>query len=133
MTSKTNYKVERTYLQNCGVTDVDARQPADVPVDVVDDLYEIFLQEPLWKGDGGPSFIVDDCSVLSSALARFSKTVSTVAYEITDIVGLLLDEEKGSQAATVKFQIEGELQKKLVSVAEKSNINGSNVVASVRE
>lgn len=80
VTSKTNSGVERNYRRYHGVSDEDAGQLPDVLDYLLDDLYDIFVQEMLWERDGG-SFITDeDCSFITIALIHLSKTVSTSGY-----------------------------------------------------
>lgn len=44
---KTISELERDYRRYCGILDNDVGQPADIPGDVVDDLYNVFGQRAL--------------------------------------------------------------------------------------
>lgn len=80
------------YLWYRDVVYCDESLPSSVPADASDDLDDIFVQDALWKGDGGYSFTADDSSVNATSLVRISKTVTTSSFEYTDLVQGLVDE-----------------------------------------
>lgn len=76
---RTFSEFERDFRSYRVIVAVDARQPADDPVEVVEDLDEVFVQEALWKEDGGSSFTGDDRPVTTTALTCLSKAAPTSA------------------------------------------------------
>lgn len=113
------------------MVDDDKSQPADLSADVLDDLDDAFAQKALWEGDGGSSFTVEDRSIISTALARPSKTVPALGSDFSNNVKGLFDELGTSKAATVEAEMEAKYQKGSVSEAEKSRTNAWNDVVSL--
>lgn len=126
---KTNTQAERDYRRNRGVNAGNHSTPADVSVDVLDDLGDLFSQEVLWEGDSDAFFTAHDRSVIASALARLSKTDLNCGVQFAFLVKDLVGEVEASQAATTKAKKEVEWQKGIVSDAKKLKNNALNYVA----
>lgn len=95
-------EVERDYWRYHGIVVDDGGQPANVPANVVDDIVDVFRQEVLQEREGGSSFTTDDRSVISTALARLSKTIPTSGSNFANPINRLIDELQASQEASKK-------------------------------
>lgn len=110
----------------------DAGLPADVPVDVVDYLDNIFAQKALSDDDGEFSSTTRDRFVIARAPARLSRTVTTSSTEFANLVWVSVGKVDGSRSAAAKAEKKVERLKELVSIAEKTSNNSLNEVASFR-
>lgn len=83
-------KMISDFERNCrlyrGDIDVGEDLAADIPANFVDYVDDIFSRERLSETSSGSSFTAGECSVISKALARLSKTVPISGSKLTDLV-----------------------------------------------
>lgn len=94
-------ELERDYRRYRAIVDEHERQPANVTVDRMVDLDDVFVQEALWKRDGESFSTAVDRSVIATALDTLSKTVSTSRSDLSKLLKRLFDELQVSRTASV--------------------------------